>query len=192
MRTLTVRQRRLLRKVDHQLRASTEARVDAADGELNIVPFLDVVVNLVMFLLMTVTATLALAEVPSEVPDTRTVATPYRPRLPAPPAPPFVHLGHDGVHVFASGHRLAPGCAAAGDGEVTVPRVDGEQDWLALRGCAEALRAEFGSAQRVDLSATADMPYDEVIHAMDALRGPVAAPLFSDVRWVAPDTNPRW
>ena len=71
MRTLTFRQRRLLRKVDHQLRASAEAGAESADGELNIVPFLDVVVNLIMFLLMTVTATLALAQVPSEVPETR-------------------------------------------------------------------------------------------------------------------------
>jgi biopolymer transport protein TolR len=189
MRTLTSRQRRLLRKVDRQLRASAQPRVDAADGELNIVPFLDVVVNLVMFLLMTVTATLALAQVPSEVAEVRDASvTPrsHSDRVPA--VPPLVHLGEDGVHVFAHDRRLAPGCTATGDAAVTVPRVAREHDWLALRGCADVLRRELGDGQRVDLSATADTPYDEVIHAMDALRGPVGAPLFSDVRWVAPGT----
>lgn len=186
MRTLTFRQRRLLRKVDHQLRASAEAGAESAEGELNIVPFLDVVVNLIMFLLMTVTATLALAQVPSEVPETR--GSGVSPRAPVPPAPPLVHLGHDGVHVFLDGQRLAPGCTAEGDGAVTVPLVGGQQDWLGLRSCATALRGSLAAGQRVDLSATGDTPYDEVIHAMDALRGPVSAPLFPDVRWIAPGT----
>lgn len=186
MRTLTFRQRRLLRKVDHQLRASAEAGAESADGELNIVPFLDVVVNLIMFLLMTVTATLALAQVPSEVPETR--GDGVVPRAPAPAVPPLVHLGQDGVHVFAHGRRLAAGCGAPGEGAVTVPRVGGQHDWLGLRSCATALQGTLAAGRRVDLSATADMPYDDVIHAMDALRGPASAPLFPDVRWIAPGT----
>lgn len=186
MRTFTFRQRRLLRKVDQQLHVRAQPGADSADGELNIVPFLDVVVNLVMFLLMTVTATLALAQVPTQVPETRGPGT----SAPGPvrAEPPLVHLGHDGIHVFANGQRLATGCTAPGEGAVTVPLVGGQHDWLGLRTCATALRVPSEQPQRVDLSATADMPYDEVIHAMDALRGPVSAPLFSDVRWTAPDT----
>lgn len=184
MRSLTFRQRRLLRKVDQQLRASSQAQAESADGELNIVPFLDVVVNLIMFLLMTVTATLALAQVPSEVPHTGPGPAPAA--RPAPP--PLVHLGADGIHVFAGEQRMAPGCAAAGEGAVTVPRVGGAQDWLGLRGCALVLAARAGAGERVDLSATPDAAYEDVIHAMDALRGPAGAPLFSDVRWVAPQT----
>ena len=137
MRTLTFRQRRLLRKVEQQLHASSQAGPDSADGELNIVPFLDVVVNLVMFLLMTVTATLALAQVPTQVPETRGPGT----SAPGPvrAEPPLVHLGHDGIHVFANGQRLATGCTAPGDGSVTVPLVGGQHDWLGLRSCAAAL-----------------------------------------------------
>ena len=71
---------------------------------------------------------------------------------------------------------------------MTVPLVGGQQDWLGLRSCASALRGWSPQSPRVDLSATADMPYDDVIHAMDALRGPVNAPLFPDVRWIAPGT----
>lgn len=186
MRTLTFRQRRLLRKVDQQLHARSEAAAESADGELNIVPFLDVVVNLIMFLLMTVTATLALAQVPSEVPETRGPGA--APQSPVPAVPPLVHVGRDGVHVFANGQRLAAGCTAPGESAVTVPRVGGQQDWLGLRSCASALRSTVAAGQRVDLSATEDMPYEDIIHAMDALRGPVSGPLFSDVRWVAPGT----
>jgi len=160
------------------------AEATSADGELNIVPFLDVVVNLIMFLLMTVTATLALAEVPASVPDT----TPPGAR-PASPPPPLVHLAADGIHVFAGEQRMAPGCAAPGDGgEVTVPRVGGGQDWLGLRSCSVVLSQRRPSDARVDLSASADAPYEDIIHAMDALRGPAGSPHFTDVRWVAPQT----
>ena len=74
MRSLTPRQRRFLRKTDRALRGANQRGADSADGDLNIVPFLDVVVNLVMFLLMTVTATLAMADVPVNTPPTSDAA----------------------------------------------------------------------------------------------------------------------
>jgi biopolymer transport protein ExbD len=137
---------------------------------------------------MTVTATLAMADVPVNTPPTRDgprVAPSVAPTpAPAPSLPPLVHLDADGVHVFAAGQRQAPGCRAVGASAVTVPRVGGAQDWLALRSCALELAADAPD-QRVRLSATADAPYEDIVHAMDALRGTPAQPLFSDVQWIA-------
>jgi len=41
-------------------------------GELNIIPFLDIVVNLIMFLLMTTTVVLAVVQIDTELPEYRT------------------------------------------------------------------------------------------------------------------------
>ena len=197
MRTLDARKRKLLRDADRRLRAARDAGPDSADGELNIVPFLDVVVNLIMFLLMTVTATLALAEVPVRTPGTADPARPVTQHTPAGEVVPLVvHLGTDGLHVFANGQRLASGCAAPGADGATIPLVAGTYDWLALRGCAASVAAGLGPAaatgqpgqarpHAVMLSAVPDATYDDVVHAMDALRGTPSMPLFDDVRWVA-------
>ncbi len=174
----------------HRAQLAAEQGPDAPGGELNIVPFLDVVVNLVMFLLMTVTASLAMAELPVELPELRPPGTtPRVPTTPVQAAPPLVHIGDEGVQVFEAGLRLSVGCEATPRGAevsgVSVPRVGGAHDWLALRRCAEAVAARAGGG-RVDLSAEANVAYDDIVGAMDALRGPVSAPLFGDVRWIAP------
>src|SRR5690349_15017529 len=65
---LTARQRRYLRKHTHE----RELDPSETSEELNIVPFLDIVVNLIMFLLMTLAAVAFFSQIQSNLPTYRT------------------------------------------------------------------------------------------------------------------------
>src|SRR6478735_7554569 len=77
-------------------------------GELNIIPFLDIVVNLIMFLLATTEAVLLISQIESDLPKIASgrskgadVATPLNLN---------VTVTEAGVIVSGSGGKLAPGC----------------------------------------------------------------------------------
>ena len=61
---LSARQRTYIRK------KTTQGHVDPSEmvGELNIIPFLDIVVNLIMFLLITTEAVLLISQIESDLP----------------------------------------------------------------------------------------------------------------------------
>ncbi|MAQ14741.1 MAG: hypothetical protein CMN30_08085 [Sandaracinus sp.] len=168
MRTaFTAAQRRHIR------RASRVPEPEPGDDELNIVPFLDVVVNLIMFLLLTSTAILAAREVHAQLPT-------HGPPTEGAEFRPTVLVGERGVWVSSAAGTYAPGCqAAAGADEPTVPLVGGSPDWLALRTCAETLAAQHPDAHRATLTAEPGVALQDVIHAMDALKG--GGRLFHDV-----------
>lgn len=170
MPKLSPSQRRTIR------RKSRPPEVDpaTADGELNIVPFLDVVVNLIMFLLMTITAVLSVAEVHAQLPT-------YGPGEPEWKA--TVVLTETGILVSDGQGTVAPGCTEYGDGP-TVANVGGEPDWLALRACAERLKALHPDSESITLAADPLIPLAEVIRAMDAVRGANDS-LFGDVKIAA-------
>ncbi len=163
-------------RVRRAVRAATgTAEADAPQGELNITPFLDVVVNLVLFLLATTAAVLTTSEL--EV------------RLPA-----YGPGGHEGLHlsvtltaegaiVSTRDGTLAPGCAAPGPrGSVAVPASPaGSVDGAALERCAAHLHATSPADREVMLAADPLVPYADVVTAMDALRGSAGEPYFGDV-----------
>lgn len=163
----TAAQRRRIR------RATRVEEPTPADDELNIIPFLDVVVNLIMFLLLTMTASLAAREVHAQLPTTNpnpSAAAPFR---------PTVVLTEGGVFVSSARGHYGPGCEAVGEGPA-VPLIGGEPDWLALRACAERMKAAHPDAHSLALSADPMVEMQWVIGAMDALHGPNES-LFGDI-----------
>jgi biopolymer transport protein TolR len=149
-------------------------------GELNITPFLDVVVNVMLFLLATTAVTMTTVEV-------RASLMPLSPRRPGSghelDDQLSATLTRDGV-VFATSHGVvAPGCEGTltGSASPSVPRtVDAMVDGPAVTRCARALHDELGGDSIV-LGADADVPYEEVIRAMDALRADGRATLYPRV-----------
>ena len=113
-----------------------------AVGELNIVPFLDIVVNLIMFLLATTEAVLLIAQIESDLPKiTRgrgkksSVETPLNLN---------VTITANGVLVSGSGGKLAPGCQdIAPGGQVTVARKRNAYDWPGLTECVARVKQQF-------------------------------------------------
>lgn len=170
MAKLSPAQRRLIRR---------KTRPPESDGtesdELNIIPFLDVVVNLIMFLLLTMTSILAAREVQAQLPSYGPPGTPEWSAT--------IILTDDGATVSDGAGTVAPGCEDYGPGP-TVARVGEETDWLALRACAERLKALHADSERVTIGADPNIPISHVIRAMDAVRGGQSE-LFPDVRLAA-------
>ncbi|HVJ92103.1 MAG TPA: biopolymer transporter ExbD [Labilithrix sp.] len=140
---------------------------DEAGGELNIVPFLDIVTNVLMFVLATISVTF-----------TATIDT-YPPRAGsgarAPTTPTLgltVLVVPDGFSLKARGGNVAPGCSDTGPG-IAIPKKDGTYDYAGLKACAAKLKAaapEFKDEMGVTISANPPIPYQVVISAMDAVR----------------------
>lgn len=160
MAQLSPSQRRYIRRKSRRPDADPATQSD----ELNIVPFLDVVVNLIMFLLISMTAVLTVAEVHAQLPS-------YGPGTPGWSA--TVVITESGVVISDGRETIA-----------TVDNVGGEPDWLELRAHAERLKALHPDDDDVTIAADPMIPLAQVIRAMDAMRGPNDA-LFGDVRLAA-------
>jgi len=145
-----------------------ELAPDEEGGELNIVPFLDIVTNVLMFVLATVSVTV-----------TATIDT-FPPRAggaqKAGPVVPTLGLTvivvPDGFSIKARGGNIAPGCNDPGPG-LAVPKKGNDYDYAQLNACATKLKGlsdQFKDETQVTISANPQIPYQAVIGAMDALR----------------------
>ena len=160
-----------------------ELSPDEEGGELNIVPFLDIVVNILIFVLSTVAVTF-----------TATIET-------TPPASPTGGVRSDNkkemlnlsVLITSEGHAIktsagnvAPGCKGAGPG-IAIPRHGETYDFDALNACAGSLKKaspEFGEETQVFLSANPGIDYQTLVNTIDAVRAtPKGDPLFPDVNF---------
>lgn len=160
---LSAQQRSKIRR----LSAPKEHAPDEAGGELNIVPFLDIVTNVLMFVLATISVTF-----------TATIDT-FPPRAGggarAPTTPTLgltVLVVPDGFSLKARGGNVAPGCNDTGPG-IAIPTKNGDYDFEGLKACAQKLKSaavEFKDEMGVTISANPPIPYQVVIGTMDAVR----------------------
>lgn len=150
-------------------------------GELNIVPYLDIIMNVMMFVLATVVVAFA-----STIHTQAAFAGPHPTTDPAPP--PALRLTAlvtgQGITLTTASGAIAPGCEGVGAG-VTIPKRDGAHDLTALTACARRIkgaRAEYAAEPQVSISANPDVPYDTVVSVMDALRSDASGDLFPEVK----------
>ncbi|UJR83490.1 ExbD/TolR family protein [Sandaracinus amylolyticus] len=145
------------------------------DGELNIVPFLDIITNLLLFLLATAGSVMVVAQVDAQLPRGRRGSSPSTPT-------PSVTLVASGVVIAGPGGFATADCTATTRTyTIAIPRRDGAIDFTALSSCAARLHASLTHDDRVILGADPNVPYDELIRAMDALRADGDRPLFSEI-----------
>src|SRR5437016_5520737 len=92
--------------------APRELSPDEEGGELNIVPFLDIITNVLMFVLATVAVTFT-SMIDVQPPKQGGAST-------RPPSTPTLSLNiimlKEGLFVSAIGQRIGPGCQGAGSG----------------------------------------------------------------------------
>src|SRR5690242_17392042 len=89
-----------------------ELSPDEEGGELNIVPYLDIVVNILMFVLSTLAVTFtATIETLPPASGGKGTRTPDKPALNL-----TVFIVNDGFSVKAAGGNVAPGCEGVGSG----------------------------------------------------------------------------
>jgi biopolymer transport protein TolR len=176
MAKFTPRQRAYIRK------RTADVHMDPSEmvGELNIIPFLDIVVNLIMFLLAPTEAVLLISQIESDLPkiargrsNSADVATPLNLN---------VTVTDAGVIVSGSGGKLAPGCSSIEQSRsVTVPKKGNGYDWPGLTDCVARVKQQYKDEHAVTVSADPQVQYEFVVAAMDAVRTKGTESLFPDV-----------
>ncbi len=131
------------------------------EGEINIVPFLDIIMNVMMFVLATLAVTFtSTAEV-----------SPPRASPGGKPLGLTIVVVNEGFAIKASGGNVAPGCEDTGPG-LAVGRTKGAYDFGALQSCVTRLKASaaFADERSVTVSADPGVPYQTLIATLDAVR----------------------
>jgi biopolymer transport protein ExbD len=180
-----------------QLSAAQRARVrrlsqprelspDEEGGELNIVPFLDIIVNILIFVLATVAVTFT-ASIESTPPAAG--GSGVRADVKSEALNLTVLIVNDGFSIKAAGGNVAPGCQGPGPG-IAIPKATGGYDFAALTQCVARLKRvspEFADERQVYLSANPGTPYETIIGVIDAVRkGPQGELLFDNVNFRVP------
>ncbi|HET8541942.1 MAG TPA: biopolymer transporter ExbD [Anaeromyxobacter sp.] len=140
-------------------------------GELNIVPYLDVVVNLVMFMLLSMTGLIALGVVNVSAPKIGGDAAAQAAPADQPKLLLTVAIAKTGFYVAGAGGVLGADAAAPdATRPPTIPLRDGKYDYAALGEQMRAIKDKFPTETAVILSADPDVVYDVLIQTMDACR----------------------
>jgi biopolymer transport protein ExbD len=155
-------------------------------GELNIIPFLDIITTVMMFVLATVAVTFT-ATIDSTPPSlggkgVRAAAQSNALNL-------AVFVVNEGFSLKASGGNIATGCTAPGPG-LAVPKAGNDYDYPSLTECAKKLKdasADFKDETQVTITANPGIDYQTLIRAIDALRrSKEGEDLFPDVHFGVP------
>jgi biopolymer transport protein TolR len=185
---LTAAQRSKIRR----LSAPKEVAVDEEAGELNIVPFLDIITNVLMFVLASISVTFTvslIADAPKQgkggvaanIKDESLNLT--------------ILIVTDGYVIKGRGATIAAGCMGTGSGSPpTVPRVQAspnesmegglKYNTEGLQKCARKLKTDVPNAdmeQQVMVTANPNVPFQEIVRVMDAVRRDEQGELFPNV-----------
>jgi biopolymer transport protein TolR len=180
--SLSASQRSRIRR----LSAPKELAPDEEGGELNIVPFLDIIMNVLMFVLATISVTF------TTIIETSPPALGGHPR---PDKAPTLSLNvviiDKGFVISAFGAHVGEGCQGAGTGATVGRSPDGhDYDYAGLTACAKRLKEKL--VQDVDetaatLTANGNVPYQVIISTIDALRkSDDGKELFPDINFGVP------
>jgi biopolymer transport protein ExbD len=171
-----------------RLSAPQQGSPDADGGEINVVPYLDMILNIMMFVLATVSVTFVSTAEAKPPPRETGIRPPLALSL-------TLLLTSDGISLKTADGNIAPGCDAVGPG-VTIPAkgrgADGDPvyDYAALSACATKLKGLSKGASgesQVRIAASNGISYRRVIDCIDSVRvGPSGEPLFPEVLFAVP------
>ena len=125
---------------------------DAQTGELNVVPYLDILMNLIIFMLLSMAGLATWGMVNINAPPTSSRAQ---------PAAGFVLT----VAIAKTGFFVS------GAGTATIPRrADGTYGFDALTAKLQEVKAAFPQEEKLIIAADADISYDALVSTLDATR----------------------
>lgn len=165
MAELSAAQRAKIRRLSQP----KELAPDEEGGELNIVPFLDIIVNILIFVLATVAVTFT-STIETTPPAAKGAGV--RASVPTDSLNLTVMVVNEGFSLKASGGNVAPGCEGIGPG-ISIPKANGRYDYAALTRCAAKLKRSnpaFEDETQVYINANPGTEYQIIIHVIDALR----------------------
>lgn len=154
-------------------------------GELNIVPYLDIIMNVMMFVLASVSVTF-IASIDTTPPS---IGGKGKSNVATKALNLSAFVTDDGISLKTSSGNIAPGCQGTGAG-ITFPiqNIGGQKthDFAAVTACAKKLksaRAEFKEETQVTITAKSNIDYGTIIDTMDALRKDGEEELFPHVHF---------
>lgn len=165
---------------------------DVEGGELNIVPYLDIVVNLIMFILVAQATMVALGVIDVTAPTYATLAPGPAP-TPDPAKDLKLTIGIAKEGYFIAGKGAVLGDEAAGAGTELTPdnvtkrpptiplRADGTYDYPALTQKLRQIKTLYPDAKEVFLAADAAVPYEVIVKTLDHSREDSRGQLFPHV-----------
>ena len=151
--------------------AHTDHALD--EGELNLTPYLDVVMNLVVFLMASTALVGSLHLVDVDAPGSCASC--------AAPAgfQPVLSLSASGAVIAAS------------DGSVSPQMLSGPLDPAALTDALASWKQQYNLGDRIDVRATPGLPYQELVTALDAAREDAGQLLFPTPRLIVVQAQPE-
>lgn len=177
--SLTAAQRGKIRRLSQP----RELAPDEEGGELNIVPFLDIIVNILIFVLATVAVTFT-SSIETTPPSGKQAGV--RSTVPSEALNLTVFIVPDGFSLKASGGNIAPGCTGVGPG-IAIPLAGGKYDYRSLTACASKLKEKFEDENQAYITANPGTEYQILINVIDALRTSSAgAPMFENINFKVP------
>jgi biopolymer transport protein ExbD len=163
-----------------------ELAPDEEGGELNIVPFLDIIVNILIFVLATVAVTFT-ATIETQPPASG--GSGVRKDIESKALNLTVLIVNEGFSIKAAGGNVAAGCESVGPG-LAITLKSGKYDYDGLTICANKLKqssSDFADETQVYISANPGTDYQTLISTIDALRTTIQGePLFTDVNFKVP------
>ena len=180
-----------------RLAAPKDAEEGEEAGELNIVPFLDIITNVMMFVLASITVSFTVT-IDADAP--KGGARGVKAQTQEESLNLTVLILTDGYYVKGRAASIAPGCQSActASCKATVPRInasdpsdssDGQvYDGVGLTKCVRTLKdkleqdaPQLAAETQVMISANPNVPFQEIVRAMDALRKDDKGDLFPEV-----------
>lgn len=166
-------------------------------GELNIIPYLDIMVNLVMFMLMSMTGFVSFQMINVNVPGSAAASAVDSP----PPEDPnkklnlTVLVSSSGFYVAGTGGVLPSTVISGGAESVRMdqaqptipvkPGTEPEFDYEALRTLLTDVKEKNPNVSTYFLAPDRTVKYEVIVKTMDAARGDPTKLLFPDVAFAA-------
>jgi biopolymer transport protein TolR len=152
-----------VRAACRRMRDHVEEIEDEA-GELNLVPYMDIVTNIIIFLLASMINQVSLANINVSVPSISGGAGSSE-DTPPPEKPPLnltVSVGASGFTIAASGGVLP----------IVAKLPNGQYDYKSLATKLKEIKSspDNASETKANFSADANVPYDIVVATLDAMR----------------------
>jgi biopolymer transport protein TolR len=146
-------------------------RRDEETGELNIIPYLDIVTNLVMFMLLSLTGLISLGVLNVSAPRITTDAGAAPQQIEQPKLLLTVAIGKQGFYLAGAGGVLGQDASAADPARPpSIPLKDGKYDYAELTAQLSKIKDQYPSETQVILSSDPDIQYDILVQTMDACR----------------------
>ncbi|MCG5055877.1 MAG: biopolymer transporter ExbD [Myxococcales bacterium] len=150
--------RRQVRAAMRRMREHAE-EAEEETGELNLVPYMDIVTNIIIFLLASVVTSVPLGNVNVSLP---TISSGGGAAADEPEKPPLnltVTAGQTGFLIAASGGVLP-----------AVPKKNDKYDYAELTKKLMEIKKEFPDETKATFNADAGTPYTIVVETLDAMR----------------------